>query len=188
MGRLPLHGSRTRENGGDVQMTNENIEVPLDIHYDLEITGKVKPEHTLTHSVSEWLQANLTGLKDSNNKTIFSKVNYGFQESNLKSFGSKPTCDVYVGNVEYDLSFDQSVPKVVRSIVLFYFKGANNNAYLEACKLHDYIMSEFMGNTDWKELPMFVSDTQIIGSRVMNQQIRKQWGVMGVFELLHKIY
>ena len=28
----------------------------------------------------------------------------------------------------------------------------------------------------------------IAGSRVMNQQMRKQWGVMGAFELTHKIY
>ena len=169
-------------------MNNNDVEVPLDIHYELHIKEKIRTEHTLTQTIIEWLLTNLTSLKDNHDKPVFSKVNYGFNEGNLKSFGSRPVCDVYIDNVEYDNNFDQSLPNRVKTIIIFYFKGANNNSYLEACKLHDYLMQEFMENTDWKQLTGFVSDTLITGSRVINQSIRKSWGVIGALELTHKIY
>lgn len=167
------------------------IEIDPDTSFCFKITDKINPEFKVTKSIGEWLVGNLKELKDDDDQIIFNQVNTGFNENNLKTFGGKPTCDVHVNKLDYETDFDYSQPVMVNSIVLFYFKGANNAAYLKACELHDYLMQEFINNTSWKELTVddkvIVKNTTIRNSEVMTQPINKKWGCMGAFELSHKL-
>ena len=65
-----------------------------DIEYDFELSDTITPDFKTASRISEWLHDNLCDLKDDNDKIIFNKVNYGFQEDNIKGFGKKPVCDV----------------------------------------------------------------------------------------------
>ena len=169
-------------------MTNNNdIEIDPDATYSFILAEKTTPDFKITKTISEWLVSNLTSLTDDNDKTIFSKVNTGFNENSLKTFSGHPTCDVYINNLGYSPDFDYDPPKMVNSIVLFYFKGANNKAYMKACELHDYLMQEFITNESFQTLSGVVRDTFITNSELMMQPINKKWGVMGAFELSHRI-
>lgn len=167
------------------------IEIDPDASFCFKITDKTHPSFKMTKSISEWLVNNLSSLKDDDNKIIFNKVNTGFNENNLKTFSGKPTCDVYINKLDYDTDFDYARPTNVHSIILFYFKGANNVSYMNACELHDYIMQELLTNESWKQLvvddKLIVNDTVITNSQLMMQPINKKWGVMGAFELSHKL-
>lgn len=171
-------------------MTNNtyDITVPLNIKYEIQITEKTSTEYTITQQISEWLHDNLADLVDDMDNQIFNKVNYGFNEDNLRNFGTKPVCDVYIDELEYDTAMVGNKPAKAHTIIIFYFKGANNNAYMELCKLHDYIMQEFCSNEDFQVLPGVVRDTYVENSRLMTQPIRKTWGVMGAFELNHILF
>lgn len=164
------------------------VEVDLDETYTFNITERTIPYYSISAAISEWLVSNLASLTDDNDNIIFSKVNTGFNENTLKTFGKKPVCDVYIDSIEYDTDFDCSAPKKVKTIVLFYMKGANNNAYLQCCALHDYIMQEFIENETFRRLEDVVLDTYITNSELMSQPINKKWGVMGAFELSHTLY
>ena len=164
---------------------NEDITIDVDATYRIELKGKTEPKYTISQQISAWLQKNLEGLTDDHDKTLFSKVNTGYNEETLKTFGGKPVCDVYINNVEYSDTFEVTQPDKVNTIILFYFKGANNNSYMEACALHDYIMQEFINNEDFQELEGIVSETRIKNSELRIQPIRKKWGVVGAFELSH---
>lgn len=165
-----------------------DIEYEMDETYTFNITERTIPDYKISTAISEWLVSNLEGLVDDDNHVIFSKVNTGFNENSLKTFGVKPTCDVYINSVEYDTDFDYSAPTAVNTIILFYMKGANNNAYMQCCALHDYIMQEFLENESYRRLDGVVRDTYITNSELMTQPINKKWGVMGAFELSHKLY
>ena len=165
-----------------------DIEVPMDETYTFHISERTIPEYTISTAISQWLVSNLESLVDDYNHVIFSKVNCGFNENTLKTFGKKPTCDVYINSVEYNTDFDYSAPEAVNTIILFYMKGANNNAYMQCCALHDYIMQEFLENESFRRLDGVVRDTYITNSELMNQPFNKKWGVMGAFELSHKLY
>lgn len=171
-------------------MTNNNYDITIDPNktYTFTVTDITTPSFKLASSISSWLVTNLTALKDSNNNTVFGKVNTGYTESALKTFSGKPTCDVYINRVEYKDDFDYSQPVMVDSIVLFYLKGANNTAYMKCAELHDYVMQSFIENEDWKTLPGLVSNTFIRNSQLMMHPGNKKWGVMGALELAHKIY
>lgn len=170
------------------QQNNEYTEVEPEVEYKFCVSGKTKPHYQFDQKISEWLQKNMEGLTDDNDELLFSQVNTGFNESSLKTFGHKPTCDVYVNKIQYDSTFDYSKPEIARSIIIFYFKGANNHSYMKACEIHDYLMQELIVNESFKQLESIVSDTHIIESRVMTQPIQKKWGVMGTFELAHNLY
>ena len=167
------------------------IEIDPDTEFCFKLSGKTHPDFKLTKAVSEWLVNNLSSLTDDDDNTIFSKVSTGFNENKLKTFSGRPTCDVYINSLDYETDFDYSQPVSVNSIVLFYFKGANNVAYMNACMLHDYIMQEFITNDSWRGLTLdkkvIVKDTVIRNSELMMQPINKKWGVMGAFELSHKL-
>lgn len=170
-------------------MTNQDdITVDVDLTYTFTISEKTLPDYTMSTAISQWLVDNLSNLKDDNDKIIFSKVNTGFNENSLKTFGKQPVCDVYINRIEYGTDFDVCSPKRVNTIVLFYLKGANNHTYMQVASLHDYIMQEFATNPDFKELPGIVRDTIIRNSQLMMQPINKKWGVMGAFELSHTLY
>ena len=185
-------------------MTNENVEPEIiekyestdphdidmetDITYTFTVTDDTIPIYTISQQISNWIKTNLEGLKDTQGNTIFGKVNHGYNDSTLKTFGKYPVCDVYIDEIEYDLDFDYQAPIKVNTIVLFYLKGANNHTYCKVCELHDYIMQQFISNEDWKSLTGIVKNTWITRSRLMTQPINKKWGVMGAFELTHSLY
>ena len=171
-------------------MTNnaDDIIVDVDATYRIKLKSKTKPEYTISQQIAEWLQTNLESLTDDEDKPLFNKVNTGYNEDSLKTFGRQPVCDIHVGNnIEYSDTFEVTQPDKVNSIVLFYMKGANNKNYMNACSLHDYVMQEFIVNDDFKELDGIVSNTRIQNSELRTQLIRKQWGVIVAFELSHWI-
>ena len=168
-------------------MTSNDIEVDPDTTYRIELHGKTTPQYTISQKISAWLQENLEALTDDHNKKLFSRVNTGYNEETLKTFGRQPVCDVYINNVEYQDTFEVTQPDKVNTIILFYMKGASNKTYMDACALHDYIMQEFITNDSFRELEGIVSNTRIENSELRIQPIRKKWGVIGAFELSHWI-
>ena len=166
----------------------ENTELDPKAEYTFTLTDSVDRDYRFATSISTWLQENIAGLTDDDDNIIFSKVNTGFNSETLKTFGKKPTCDIYINNVEYELDFDIHRPLLVNTILIFYFKGANNHAYNKACELHDYLMQEFMVNENFNRLENLVKETRVTNSRLMSQPINKKWGVMGAFELTHTLY
>lgn len=164
------------------------IELEMDEHFTLEISEVTSHDYAMTVAISNWLKENLENLKDDHDKVIFTKVNTGFSENNLKTFGAKPTCDVYIDHVEYASELDNHHPESIHSILIFYIKGSNSTVNSNACALHDYIMQEFLENMSFKRLPNIVKNTYIAHSELRNQPINKKWGVMGVFELTHELY
>ena len=167
-------------------MNNINdIEIDPESTWELQLTDKTDPEYSMSYIISNWLKENLETITDDDDDPVFNKVNLGFNEDNLKSFGSKPVCDVHINNVTYDPLFDYDKPDKVNSIIIFYIKGTSDNSYLNACKVHDYLLQEFTINNDFKRLDGTVRDTYITNSQLMMQPIRKKWGVMGAFELSH---
>lgn len=166
----------------------DTIDVDVDESYTFCISEKVLPDYGVSTNILEWLQQNMQGMLDDYNHPIFGKVNTGFNDNILKTFGKRPVCDVYINQVEYSTDFDHTLPIKVDSIVLFYLKGANNQTYVKGCELHDLIMQEFITNTDFKHLPDVVRDTRVNNSEIRNQNIRGGYGVMGAFELTHDLY
>ena len=167
---------------------NNDIIVPLDEKWELKLTDKIQPDYDISHPISTWLQENMEQLTDDNDERIFNKVNLGFNEDNLKSFGTKPVCDVYINKTSYLPNFDFGMPDKVNSTIIFYSKGTSDKSYLNACKVHDYIMQEFITNEDFQQLGNIVRDTYVTDSQLMIQSIRKKWGVMGAFELSHQLF
>ena len=164
------------------------IEVDLDERYEFTISEQLAPEYTVSAQVLEWLHDNLAGLLDDLNHNIFGKVNYGFNDNTIKTFGKRPVCDVYIDKLEYNGDFDGHIPIKVHTIVIFYMKGANNTTYLKATELHDLLMQEFITNESFKRLTDVVRDTIIKDSGLRNQSIRGGYGVLGTFELSHDLY
>ena len=169
-------------------MTSYDKEVDTDITYTFQVTEQTSDITGVTTQVLEWLHDNLEDLRDDLNKQIFGKVNYGFNDDNIKSFGRKPVCDVYLDHVEYDGDFEDHMPIKVDTILIFYLKGANNHTYLKACELHDYLVSVLSNTESFKRLDNIVRDTYITNTEVRNQKIRGGYGVLGAFELTHTLY
>ena len=164
------------------------IEVDLDELYTFSISEKTMPDYTMSTNISSWLKNNLASLTDDNSNPIFGKVNNGFNENTLKTFGKNPVCDVYINRVDYEGNFECHIPQRVHTIVLFYLKGANNHTYEKACGIHDYLMQEFIENESFRRLDNIVSDTYILNSELRIQPLNKKWGVIGAFELSHTLY
>lgn len=169
-------------------MTSYDKEVDTDITYTFQVTEQTSDITGVTTQVLEWLHDNLEDLRDDLNKQIFGKVNYGFNDDNIKTFGRKPVCDVYLNKVEYDGNFEDHMPIKVDTILIFYLKGANNHTYLKACELHDYLVSVLSNTESFKRLDNVVRDTYITNTEVRNQKIRGGYGVLGAFELTHTLY
>lgn len=156
--------------------------------YHFRVRDNTAPHYTIAPAILEWIKNNLEGLKDLDNKTIFGKVNYGYNENTLKTFGSKPVADIYINNLTYGDSFDYHTPRELHSIIICYLKGVNNHSYYKACELHDYIMQQFIENEDYSFLEGKVKKSYITNSRVMNNPGNKKWGVMCAFEITHLLY
>ena len=156
--------------------------------YTFNVTNITIPDYTITQQILEWIKENLENITDANNKTLFGKVNYGYNENTLKTFGSKPVADIYINNISYGENFDVHNPKKLHSIIICYLKGVNNYSYFKACELHDYIMQEFLQNEDFKSLEDTVKNSFITNSEIMNNPGNKKWGVMCAFEITHLLY
>ena len=170
-------------------MTDEKMTIEVDHDYVFQISQDTSnPDYRMAKSVSEWIHDNLEALTDDNDITIFSKISYGYDAEKLKTFGKKPTADIYIDRVEYDGTLEDWTPRSVHSIIIFYMKGANDVAYLKTAELHDLLMQMFLTDEDWKILPGVVRETIITNSQLMTQPGNKRWGVMGVFELAHYLY
>ena len=165
-----------------------DIIVEPDTTYTFQITEDTLPTYHISPEIMTWITNNLMDLTDNTGNTIFGRVNTGYNESTLKTFGKYPVCDVYINKVDYDRDFDFQSPVNVHTIIIFYLKGANNHTYSKVCELHDYIMQQFLSNPEWQTLDGVVKDTNIESSRLMTQPINKKWSVMGAFELTHKLY
>ena len=172
----------------DIVIEDETVEVTETPTYTFTITEKTQPDYIIARQILEWIHENMESLVDDYGHKIFGKVNFGFNDDILKTFGKRPVCDVYVRNVEYEGDFDGHIPIKVHSIVLFYLKGANNQTYLKGCELHDLVMQEFITNNEFKHLTDVVKDTYIMNSEIRNRNIRGGYGVMGAFELTHDLY
>ena len=165
------------------------VEVDLDEHYIFQVSESTSnPDYRMAKSVSEWIHDNLEALKDDNDVTIFNKISYGYDSEKLKTFGKKPTADIYIDRVEYDGTLEDWTPRSVHTILIFYMKGANDVAYLKTAELHDLLMQKFLTDDNWKQLTGVVRDTIITNSQLMTQPANKKWGCMGVFELSHYLY
>ena len=159
-----------------------------DIKYTFILSEKTDPDYQMAQQISSWVTENLENLTDAKGDKIFGKVNMGFNEDNLKTFGKKPVCDVYANHVEYNNDFEDSKPEKVYTTIIFYLKGANNHASTKCNELHDYLIQEFITNKSFRLLKGIVKDTRILNSELMNQPLNKKWGVMGALELSHILY
>ena len=165
------------------------VNVDPDAEYLFTITEKTSnPDYRMAKRVSEWLHDNLAGLTDDNDVPIFNKISYGYDSEKLKTFGKKPTADIYIDHVEYDPNLDNCPPVSVHTTIIFYMKGANDVAYLKTTELHDLLGQMFQTDDDWKWLAGVVKDTVITNSQLMSQPGNKKWGCMGVFQLAHELY
>lgn len=163
------------------------MNIPLDKTYEFTVDKKLQRDYKFASSISTWIKENLESLTDDHDTPLFSKVNLGYPSESLKTFGKHPVCDVHIGTVEYNDDLLNRTPEQVHTILVFYFKGANDNAYLRCAELHDYLIQEFITNTGFRCLPDVVDDTFIVDSELMNQPSNKVWGVMGALELIHTL-
>ena len=164
-------------------MTN----IDMDETYTFEVTESTIPDYRMCASISQWIYSNLENITDDNDHKLFNKVNYGYNEETLKSFGKKPVADIYIDHVEYSSDLRYTKPETAHSIIILHVKGANDKAYLKACQLHDYIMQKYIDDMDWRELEDIVRDTIIVNSEIMNHP-RNGWSNMCAFELKHELY
>lgn len=167
---------------------DENIIIEPDVTYTFEIKEKTLEYYRFVQKITEWLKANMENLTDDKGIKIFSKVNTGYNENTLKSFGKKPVCDIHMNNIEFDTDFDVNKPIKAHSIIIFYLKGANDHAYSKSCELLDYLIQEFAVNTEFQQLEGVVRDTRLIDASLINQQASKSYGTLGTLELVHELY
>ena len=160
----------------------------LNITYDFNLTEKTLYDYKCTKQIIEWLQSNMESLTDDNNKTLFSKVNLGYNENTLKGFGKKPVCDVYINRINYTSDLQTNTPNTVTSFIICYLKGNMNNTYLKACELIDYLIQEFEETNSFRELPTIIRETFVRNVEVRVIPQGKTYGVLCAFELEHELY
>lgn len=167
----------------------------VDIEYEFDLEPQTQTDYKVTKPIVEWLKSNMESITDSNNKKLFSKVNYGYNQDTIKGFGNKPVCDVYLNNISYDSDLTVNIPDSVTSFIICYLKGNMNNAYLKACELTDYLVQEFNDNEGFRRLTL--TDNEGIINIVRDTYIRdvqwqivpsgKTYGVICAFELEHEL-
>lgn len=176
---------------------NYDIEKEMDVTYTFDLIPETKSYYMVTRLIMGWLYDNLSNIKDTHDDTLFSKVNFGYNESTLKGFGKKPVCDVYLTNVNYDTDYDSNKPLNIHSVIICYLKGNMNNTYLKACELCDYLLQEFEENNNWREYSytttsnnieqniMLIQDTFVRNCELRIIPGTKTYGVLVAFELEH---
>ena len=167
----------------------------VNAEYEFQLEPITHDNYKCAKSIIEWLKANMESIKDSNNKTLFSKVNYGYNEDTIKGFGKKPVCDVYINTMSYDSDLSSNTPGSVTSFIICYLKGNMNNAYLKATELCDYLVQEFNDNEEFRRLQLLdgdsvlniVRDTFIRDVEFQIIPSGKSYGVICAFELEHEL-
>jgi hypothetical protein len=167
----------------------------VDIEYEFDLEPETTIDYQCIKHIAEWLHSNMTGLTDNKGNTVFSKVNYGYNEDTIKGFGKKPVCDVYINNVSYDSDLTHNIPDNVTSFIICYLKGNMNKTYLKAAELTDYLIQEFNTNLDFRELRLseegnvinIVRDTFIRDVQLQIIPSGKTYGVLCAFELEHEL-
>lgn len=165
-------------------MTN----VEMEETYSYSLAKSILPDYKCCHEITLWLQSNLESMVDDNDNTIFSKVNLGYSEDKLKSFTNKATCDVHLNTVNFIDEFESSKTDKINSIIVFKLKGNNNRVAETATILLDYLIQEFITNTEFRELDGIVSDTRITDAGIREQPNSSNWYVLGVIELSHHLF
>lgn len=175
------------------------VDYPMDSTYTFDVESLTGGKYRITKKIIQWLQSTLSSLTDSNNETLFSKVNLGYNESTIKGFGKKPVCDVYLSNVDYTTDFTSNRPESIKSVIICYLKGNMNNTYLKACELCDYLLQEFEENDDLRVLieettvdeetryTRIVRNTFVSRCELRLIPATKTYGVLVAFELEHQI-
>lgn len=161
-------------------------EMELEIEYEFELSPLIDADYKITSLIAAWLKENMESLKDAKGNIIFSKVNYGYDEDILKSFGKKPVCNVYISHVEFTSDLLLNKPFTVTSYIVCYLKGKINKTYELACDLGDYLIQEFMSNDDFRKCNV-VANTTVEDFRVELVPVNHRYGVICALELQHFI-
>jgi len=167
----------------------------VNAEYEFQLEPITHDNYKCAKSIIEWLKANMESIKDSNNKTLFSKVNYGYNEDTIKGFGKKPVCDVYINTMSYDSDLTSNTPSSVSSFIICYLKGNMNNTYLKATELCDYLVQEFNDNEEFRRLQLLDGDgvLNIVRDTFIRDVVfqvipsGKTYGVICAFELEHEL-
>lgn len=163
-----------------------NLEV--DETYTYPLAESIIPDYKFTYQLTSWLKSNLESLADDDGNTIFAKVNIGFGEDNVKSFGNRATCDVHINTVEFEDDFGNSRIDIINSIIVFKIKGNQETAMIESTKILDYLIQEFITNSEFKTLTDYVQDTRLTNAGLREQSNKSNWYVLGVLELQHHLF
>lgn len=164
------------------------VNLELDEVFTLKLSKKCIPDYKITYALTSWLKSNLESLTDDDDNKIFAKVNIGFAEDNVKSFGNRATCDVHVNTVNFEDDFESSRIEKIDSIIVFKIKGNQETAMIEATKILDYLIQEFITNDSFKTLSKYVHDTRLTNAGLREQPNKSGWYVLGVLELEHHIF
>ena len=165
--------------------TIATIETPV---YEFTVTGQTHPDYQCCTAIVQWIQTNLEGLTDDYNKSLFSKVNLGYNSDTIKGFGKKPVADVYIDTLDYGSDFDNNKPDTVHSFIICYLKGNMNDAYLKACELTDFLIQQFEESEDFRELTDIVRYTRVANVELQIIPQSKSYGILCAFELEHELY
>ena len=164
------------------------VDLDLDEVFSLKLSKKFIPDYKFTYALTSWLKSNLESLTDDDDNKIFAKVNIGFAEDNVKSFGNRATCDVHINTVNFEDDFESSRIDKIDSIIVFKIKGNQEKAMIEATKILDYLIQEFITNDSFKTLSKYVKDTRLTNAGLREQPNKSGWYVLGVLELEHHIF
>ena len=162
------------------------MEIEIDEEYELVLSPKIEEDYKISSNIAEWLEENMTNITDVNDELIFSKVNFGYDEEILKSFGKKPVCNVYIDQIAFTSDLLINKPTSVTSFIVCYLKGKINKTYTRACDLTDYLIQEFMSNDDFRRNDI-VSNTTVEDVRITLVPVHKRYGVVCALELKHHL-
>lgn len=166
-------------------VTIQTVETPV---FEFTLADKTHPDYSCCVPIIEWIKSNLESLTDDYGKSVFSKVNYGYNSETLKGFGGKPVADVYINNLGYMSTLDNNKPETVNSFIICGLKGNMNVAYLKACELTDFLIQQFEENESFRELATVVRDTSVENMEFEIIPNGKTYGVLCAFELQHELY
>lgn len=162
------------------------MDIEIDEEYDFILAPKIIPDYKISSYIADWLKTNMETLTDINNEKVFGKVNFGYDEEILKSFGKKPVCNVYINQITFTSDLQINKPTSVSSFIICYLKGKINKTYVKACDLTDYLIQEFMSNDEYRRNDV-VSNTTIEDVRVTLVPVHKRYGVLCALELKHHL-
>lgn len=161
-------------------------ELELEEEYEFDLSSIINIDYKISSSIAAWLKTNMEALQDAKGNIIFGKVNYGYDEDILKSFGKKPVCNVYISQIEFTSDLQLNKPYSVTSFIVCYLKGKINKTYERACDLGDYLIQEFMSNDDFRKNSV-VYNTTVEDMRVELVPVNHRYGVICALELQHFI-